>query len=261
MWTYTRTADSYAVHELLRPGEDVTPCEPPDVRHGSEAVGRDILCDDDGFWRSFAEGSSGRGRICVHAGSIVHRGTSRINRQRKSPVLMILIHEDPCIGYVFNEPTSDARFASPQTARKIVVLGDTSSPASLTLLIVSIPGRLVLLVHEATDAHIPESVDRKLAAKRSKAVVERVTTERGHSTPQDAGKYAGLWGAERLVMNHIGARYADVFHLLVVLFSDVMRSDSLPLALTVTGKCNRKWNVRHLKCGKRRLLWPLTHLG
>lgn len=46
-----------------------------------------------------------------------------------------------------------------------------------------------------------------MAAKRSPDTVARVTAERGHSTPVEAGYYAGLWGAERLVMNHIGARY------------------------------------------------------
>lgn len=187
-WTYTRTAESYAVHELLRIGEDVTPCAPPEVRHASEAAGRDIFCDGDGFWREIADGGSVRGSVSVHAGPIIHR--------------------DPCIGYVFHEPAPDPAVFPARTPRKIVVLGDTSSPAALTPLVASTPGRLVLLVHEATDAYIPATIDRALAAKRTPAVVARVAAERGHSTPQHAGACAGMWGAERLVMNHIGARFS-----------------------------------------------------
>ncbi|VDB86059.1 unnamed protein product [Peniophora sp. CBMAI 1063] len=186
--TSTRTADSYVVHELLTPSDVSTPCEPEDVRHSSEASGTDIVCDEQGFWRDIAVGRrSGRDSIIAHAGPIVHR--------------------EPCLGYVFNEPVPLPNAEHARIPRKLIILGDTSSPAALTPLIQSIPGRLCLLVHEATDCYVPAHVDPQMAAKRTPETVARVTAERGHSTPVEAGYYAGLWGAERLVMNHIGARF------------------------------------------------------
>ncbi|KAA1467860.1 hypothetical protein DENSPDRAFT_833013 [Dentipellis sp. KUC8613] len=182
--THTRTAEAYAVHELLFPGDPVTPCEPPNVRHSSEAPGRDIMCDEDGFWRNIASGHSPRGEVIVQAGPILHR--------------------DPCIGYIFHEPPNEPPFPEP---RKIVVLGDTSSAAALTPLISSTPGRVSLLVHESTDAYIPSNVDASLAARRSPELVKQKCLERGHSTPLQAGQCAGQWDAERLVLNHIGSRF------------------------------------------------------
>ncbi|TFY65703.1 hypothetical protein EVG20_g5386 [Dentipellis fragilis] len=182
--THTRTAEAYAVHELLSPGDPITPCEPPHIRHSSEAPGRDIMCDDDGFWRNIASGHSPRGEVIVQAGPILHR--------------------DPCIGYIFHEPPNGPPFPEP---RKIVVLGDTSSATDLTPLISSTPGRISLLVHESTDAWIPPNIDTSLAARRSPELVKQKCLEHGHSTPLQAGQCAGQWDAERLVLNHIGSRF------------------------------------------------------
>jgi len=109
---------------------------------------------------------------------------------------------DPCIGFIIHEPAS---FPAP---RKLAILGDTSSAAQLTSLVSSTPGRLSLLVHEATDAHMPEHIDPRLAARRTPALVASKAQERGHSTPTDAGACAGKWGARRLVLNHIGVKWA-----------------------------------------------------
>lgn len=179
--THTRSAEAYAVHELLLPTDASTPCEPVDVLHSSEIAGRDLRCDDDGFWRDVTTGRSSRGTVCLQAGPIIHR--------------------DPCIGYIFHEPSLLP------IPRKLVILGDTSNAEALTPLIASTPGRVSLLVHEATDAYIPANIDSKLAAKRTTTVVKQKTEERGHSTPDAAGRCAGMWDAERLVINHIGARF------------------------------------------------------
>ncbi|KAI0045566.1 Metallo-hydrolase/oxidoreductase [Auriscalpium vulgare] len=181
-FTRTRTADRYAVHELLTREDDLCTGE----LHSSEAEGRDIVCGEDGLWRDVAVGRSSRGEIHVQAGPIEHR--------------------DPCIGYIFHEP----KHAS--APRKIVVLGDTSSPAALTPLIWETPGRVALLVHEATDAHIPAVVDAALARRRSEALVQGKVDAKGHSTPAMAGRWAGEWGAQRLVLNHIGARFPAPIH-------------------------------------------------
>ncbi|KAH9954537.1 beta-lactamase-like protein [Russula dissimulans] len=178
--TRTKTADRYAVHELLTPTDARTPCN-DDVLHESEEPGRDVLCDSDGYWRNFAEGRSSRGTVYVCAGPLIHR--------------------DPCIGFIIHEP------ASLPAPRKLAILGDTSSTAKLTPLISSTPGRLSLLVHEATDAHLPEHIDSRLAARHPPALVASKAQERGHSTPTDAGACAGKWGARQLVLNHIGAKF------------------------------------------------------
>lgn len=68
-----------------------------------------------------------------------------------------------------------------------------------------------LLVHEATDACIPASVDPH--SKRSQEEVQRKVLGRGHSTPVMAGEFARRVGAERLVLNHIGSR-CGCFHLI-----------------------------------------------
>lgn len=57
------------MHELLHPGDEPYPCGPKDL-HGNELPGRDIYCDDDGFWRAF-EKSDG---FEIDAGPIQHRG-------------------------------------------------------------------------------------------------------------------------------------------------------------------------------------------
>ncbi|KAI0295601.1 beta-lactamase-like protein [Multifurca ochricompacta] len=178
--TRTKTAERYAVHELLTPNDSCTPCD-IEVLHDSEEPGRDVLCDEEGFWRDFTEGMSNRGSVHVCAGPLVHR--------------------DPCVGYIFYEPSTFLE------SRKLAILGDTSSTALLTPLISSTPGRLSLLVHEATDAHIPANIDSRLAARRSFEIVSSKVQERGHSTPIQAGICAGQWGARQLVLNHIGVKF------------------------------------------------------
>ncbi|KAH9929226.1 uncharacterized protein B0H18DRAFT_1117574 [Fomitopsis serialis] len=66
-----------------------------------------------------------------------------------------------------------------------------------------------LLIHEATDAYIPPSVDPqgKTGRNRTAESVNAKTLDRGHSTPAMAGEFARKIGAERLVLNHIGARF------------------------------------------------------
>lgn len=70
--TFSRTADRYAVHELLTSEDALTPCTPSEILHSSENVGQDILCDEHGFWKEFT--GSIRGDILVDAGPIEHRG-------------------------------------------------------------------------------------------------------------------------------------------------------------------------------------------
>jgi ribonuclease BN (tRNA processing enzyme) len=117
---------------------------------------------------------------------------------------------DPCIGFIIHEP------ASLPAPRKLVILGDTSSAAGLTPLVASTPGRLSLLVHEATDAPMPADIDSRFAARGPLAVIAAKAKERGHSTPPEAGACAGKWGARQLILNHIGTRWAHLLPSLAV---------------------------------------------
>lgn len=102
---------------------------------------------------------------------------------------------DPCIGYIFRETSG------PQ--RKLVILGDTHDPSAIIPLCLSPPP--TLLIHEATDAHIPKQIDYN-HRRTPEAVLEKALA-RGHSVPAMAGAFAKTIGAKNLVFNHIGARY------------------------------------------------------
>ncbi|GJE90621.1 ribonuclease Z [Phanerochaete sordida] len=197
--THTRSADQYCVHELLMPGETAS-ASGNDIEelHPSEEPGTNIPCDADGYWREVTSHKlhGGSNHVVVDAGPIVHR--------------------DPCIGYIFREdlnlyPTlEDSEAPYKITPRMIVALGDTSDPSALAPLVAEAKGAAVsLLVHEATDAWMPPHVDRDQRTGRNRterSVMERAV-EKGHSTPAMAGHFARQIGAERLALNHIGARF------------------------------------------------------
>lgn len=215
--THSRSADKFAVHELLFPDETPSvPAGPTEDSplHQNELPGKDLPCDDRGFWRNITlevcHGyGSGRYSLLVDAGPIVHR--------------------DPCIGYVVREVISNKRHPQDPSGptpegRNIVILGDTCDPTALVPLINSPPlpdppededpepshyvPRVSLLIHEATDAFIPPSIDPngKTGRKRTAQIVLEKALDKGHSTPAMAGRFARMIGAERLVLNHIGAR-------------------------------------------------------
>lgn len=103
-------------------------------------------------------------------------------------------NSDPCIGYIIRE----TQFPN----RKLAILGDTCDASAIEpLLKTPSPS---LLIHEATDAYIPTSVDPQ--ARRKEEDVREKVLARGHSTPGMAGEFAKRIGAERLVLNHIGSR-------------------------------------------------------
>ncbi|KAH7915975.1 beta-lactamase-like protein [Hygrophoropsis aurantiaca] len=174
--TFTKTSERYVVHELLTQSDEITPCSPPNILHSSECAGRDVACDDSGFWIEFASKKGRFGNVVVDAGPILHR--------------------DPCIGYIIRE--------SVQPYRKLVILGDTYDPSAIAPLAMSPPPSL--LVHEATDAFIPRSVDPK--SNRSRETVQQKVLAHGHSTSVMAGEFAKQIGAQMLVLNHIGTRFS-----------------------------------------------------
>lgn len=86
--------------------------------------------------------------------------------------------------------------------RKLVILGDTYDPSPIAELASSAD----LLIHEATNAHLP-ALDSHTKAEDTFESVEARTKSRGHSTPQMAGAFAARIRARHLVLNHFSARY------------------------------------------------------
>lgn len=87
--------------------------------------------------------------------------------------------------------------------RRMVILGDTYDPSP----IVPLAQNADLLIHEATNAHLP-TLDPATKVEDTFESVQTRTMSRGHSTPQMAGAFASRIGARRLVLNHFSARYA-----------------------------------------------------
>lgn len=86
--------------------------------------------------------------------------------------------------------------------RKLAILGDTYDPSPITDLAMDAD----LLIHEATNAHLP-GLDPATKDDDTYETVEARTKSRGHSTPQMAGKFATRIRAKRLILNHFSARY------------------------------------------------------
>lgn len=86
--------------------------------------------------------------------------------------------------------------------RKVVILGDTYDPSPIS----SLAQDADLLVHEATNAHLP-GIDPNTKNTDTYELVEIRTKARGHSTPEMAGLFAKRINAKRLILNHFSARY------------------------------------------------------
>ena len=89
-----------------------------------------------------------------------------------------------------------------QPGRRIVVLGDTYDPSPIA----ELAEDACLLIHEATNAHLP-GVDPNTKKEDTYEGVEARAKSRGHSTPQMAGAFATSIRAGKLVLNHFSARY------------------------------------------------------
>ncbi|KAH8111177.1 beta-lactamase-like protein [Phellopilus nigrolimitatus] len=169
--TRTELTERYVVHELLTPTDTPTSCDLLDMHHG-ESTGRNILSNSTGQWVDFAVARN----IGIDAAPLNHRA--------------------PCLGYVFRETS--------HLNRKIVVLGDTSDPSAVT----SLAQNATLLVHEATDAHIPVEIDRTLRGdKKTPQIILEKTIAKGHSTPGMAGTFARSINAQKLILNHFSGKF------------------------------------------------------
>ena len=215
-YTHTRLGLSYVVHELrfsTDPAtEDYTALAP---QNAECSFGRNIV-EMGGSWQD------------IYKDKIVSVSAAPIH------------HSVPCIGYVVTEAPVPGkidpakyvpelrRTKTPMSVmsrlqqgesitlgdgtvlhgpprrngRKIVILGDTYDPSPIA----SLAEGADLLIHEATNAHLP-GIDPNTKDVDTYESVEERAKSRGHSTPQMAGTFAKRIGARKLILNHFSSRY------------------------------------------------------
>ena len=215
-YTHTHLGGSYVVHELRLPSDPQFGDFTALPHQTSECLfGRNILSENSQWLDIFKDNA-----VSVSA----------------APIL----HSVPCVGYVVTEAPVPGkidpskyipalkRTKTPMSAmrqlqqgetvtlsdgtqlhgpprrkgRKLVILGDTYDPSP----IVPLAEDADLLIHEATNAHLP-GIDPNTKDTDSYESVEARTKSRGHSTPQMAGSFAKQIRARRLILNHFSARY------------------------------------------------------
>ena len=219
--TYTLLEGAYIVHELRfpedpsngtanspHPAQDLHPSELPEGRNIPQVDGKwiEIFKDD---------------IISVSAAPIFH----------SIPCVGYVVHEAPVQGKVnpkiyiphLKRTGTDMRLMREiqkgqtvtladgtvlegpprEPGRKIIILGDTYDPSPIE----ELAKEADLVVHEATNAHLP-GVDDRVKAEDTHELVEERTRSRGHSTPQMAGRFAKRISARNLFLNHFSSRYS-----------------------------------------------------
>lgn len=216
-YTYTLLGSPYVVHELRSPSDpqdgDVTPL----ALHPSESPNGRNISQVNGVWMDIFKDDI----VSVSA----------------APIL----HSVPCVGFVINEAPAPGkidptkyipdikRTQTPMSVlrqlqqgesvkladgtvlhgpprkkgRKIVILGDTFDPSPIT----GLAEDADLLIHEATNAHLP-GIDETTKESDTSETVEDRARSRGYSTPQMAGAFAKRVRARKLVLNHFSSRYS-----------------------------------------------------
>ncbi|KAF8165470.1 beta-lactamase-like protein [Crassisporium funariophilum] len=215
-YTHTLLGSPYVVHELRFPSDpqegDFTSLPP----HVAESPHGRNIPQTDGLWVDIYKDSI----VSVSAGPILH----------SVPCLGFVVTEAPVPGRI--DPSKYRadiqRTKAPATVwrelqqggsvelpdgtvlhgpprrngRKVVILGDTFDPSPITPLAEDTD----LLIHEATNAHLP-GVDPATKDADTYETVEARAKSHGHSTPQMAGLFAKRIRARQLVLNHFSARY------------------------------------------------------
>jgi len=219
--TYTLLEGAYVVHELRfpedpsnetmnspSPSQDLHPSESPEGRNIPQVDGKwaEIFNDD---VISVSAAPTFHSVPCV--GYVVHEAPVQgkvdpklyiphLKRTGTDMKMMREIQKGHAVtladGTVLKGPPREP-------GRKIVILGDTHDPSPIEELAKG--GDLI--VHEATNAHLP-GIDNRVKAEDTYESVEERTKSRGHSTPQMAGKFAKRIGARSLFLNHFSSRYS-----------------------------------------------------
>ncbi|KAJ6625641.1 beta-lactamase-like protein [Mycena sp. CBHHK59/15] len=215
-YTHSLLGSPYVVHELRLPrdppGDD--PMALP-LHRAESPAGRNIRLVD-GVWRDIYRDA----RVAVSAapiqhsvpcvGFVVEEGTvpGKMDPKKYTPELKrtgtpmsVMSHLQQGESVELSDGTvlhGPAR----RPGRKVVILGDTYDPSQIIPLALDAD----LLVHEATNAHLP-GIDEATKDTDTYESVEARTKSRGHSTPQMAGAFAKRIRARQLILNHFSARY------------------------------------------------------
>lgn len=219
--TYTLLEGTYVVHELRFPedpsGETQNSPSPSQDLHPSESPNGRNIPQVDGKWVEVFKDNV----VSVSAAPIFH----------SIPCVGYVVHEAPVQGKVdpklyiphLKRTGTDMRMMREiqkgetvtladgtilegpprEPGRKIVILGDTHDPSPIE----ELAKEADLIVHEATNAHLP-GVDDRVKPEDTYESVEERTKSRGHSTPQMAGRFAKRIGARNLFLNHFSSRYS-----------------------------------------------------
>ena len=222
--------------------------------HASELPGKDILLDPETCsWRDFATIPNQGTNITVSAAPILHRcptlGFVFQEDDTHAPLsqgmLDLLDANGPALreqqgmknprqllGRILKSRESvtlpDGNTIDPppldRPGRKIVILGDTydatgAFESNANKGIVPLAFDCDVLVHESTNAALPplllQNTVGPLKIAPAFEEVEQKARDRGHSTPEGAGNFAGLVRAKQLILNHFSVRYDCVPHWLI----------------------------------------------
>ncbi|KAJ6598908.1 beta-lactamase-like protein [Mycena vulgaris] len=216
-YTHSLLGVPYVVHELRLPWDPQSGDNTSLSRHRAESPSGRNIRQVEGVWPNIYQDE----RISVSAAPILH----------SAPCVGYVVHEAPIPGKIdpkkyipelkrTNTPMSAMSHLQQgesielndgtvlhgpprRPGRKVVILGDTYDPSAIVPLALDAD----LLVHEATNAHLP-GLDEATKAEDTYESIESRTKSRGHSTPQMAGTFAKRIRAKQLVLNHFSARYA-----------------------------------------------------
>jgi ribonuclease Z len=219
--TYTLLEGSYVVHELRFPADppEETENHPSSIHglHPSESPDGRNIPQLNGIWTHvFRDDVVSVSAAPIHhsvpcVGYIVDEAPVRgkidpklylphIDRTGTDRKVMREIQKGHSVtladGIVLEGPPRDP-------GRKIVILGDTHDPSPIEELAKGAD----ILVHEATNAHLP-GVDSRVKEEDTYESVDERTKSRGHSTPQMAGRFGKRIDARHLFLNHFSSRYS-----------------------------------------------------
>ncbi|CAA7259642.1 unnamed protein product [Cyclocybe aegerita] len=215
-YTHTLLGASYVVHELRFPSDpqigDVTSLTP----QLAECLNGCNILQVDGIWKDIFKDEV----ISVSAAPIHHSvpcvgyvvteapvpgkidPSKYIPELKRTRTAMTVMRQLQQGGSVALEDGTVLYGPPRKRGRKVVILGDTFDPSPAA----SLAEDADMLVHEATNAHLP-GIDTSTKEADTYESVEARAKSRGHSTPQMAGAFAKKIRAKRLILNHFSARY------------------------------------------------------
>ncbi|QRV76980.1 beta-lactamase superfamily protein [Ceratobasidium sp. AG-Ba] len=207
--TETVLVGKYAVHEFLFPKDG--PCiHGQSDPHPNEVTGKDLVQSTDGFWTDF-ETHTGWAEPPRAAPFDSGAHFEPLDRNADALATQGVRNPRSLLGQLLRSRKAitlpDGTLLEPPVlipGRKLVILGDTSDPWAIKDMAMDAS----LLVHEATNAYIPLSIDPKSPKTDTEANVKERALKRGHSTPTMAGEFASAIRARRLVLNHFSSRFS-----------------------------------------------------